>query len=119
MVGGTGPPGWGVSMELTPRTKAVTAGRPSGAGEPLNTPLVPASTFVAGGAHTYARETGTPTWEALETAVGALEGGQATAFASGLAAVAAVLDLLPVGAVVAVPTFSYTGTRAQLEYAAR
>lgn len=106
-------------MDRTPRTRAVTAGRPSAAGQPMNTPIVPASSFVAGGAHTYAREDGTPTWEALETAIGELEGGQATAFASGLAAVSAVLDLCEAGAEVVVPTFSYVGTREQLGHAAR
>jgi cystathionine gamma-synthase len=106
-------------MELTPRTRAVTAGRPTAPGEPLNPPIVPASTYVAGGEYTYARESGTPTWTALETAVGALEGGTATAFASGIATVAAVLDLFEVGTEVAVPTYSYSGTRGLLDHAAR
>lgn len=106
-------------MELTPRTRAVVAGRPAAAGQPLNTPIVPASTYVAGGDYAYAREDGTPTWAALEEAIGALEGGQATAFASGIAAVAAVLDLCGVGAEVAVPTYSYSGTRGLLDHAAR
>lgn len=104
-------------MTWSPRTRAVTAGRPTGPGEPLNTPIVPASTYVAGGDFTYARESGTPTWVALEEAVGSLEGGRATAFASGIAAVAAVFEQLPTGAAVAVPTFSYSGTRALLDYA--
>ncbi|TNC27320.1 trans-sulfuration enzyme family protein [Amycolatopsis alkalitolerans] len=102
---------------VRPRTRAVTAGRPNEPGEPLNTPIVPASTYVAGGDFTYARESGTPTWVALEEAVGSLEGGRATAFASGVAAVAAVFELFPIGAEVAVPTFSYSGTRALLEHA--
>lgn len=106
-------------MDRTPRTRAVTAGRPSAAGQPMNTPIVPASSFVAGGSHVYARENGTPTWEALETAIGELEGGQATAFASGLAAVAAVFDLCQSGAEIVVPTFSYVGTREQLGHAER
>ncbi|TVT44163.1 PLP-dependent transferase [Amycolatopsis rhizosphaerae] len=104
--------------EWTPRTRAVAAGRPSGPGEPLNVPIVPASTFVAGGDFAYAREEGTRTWVALEEAIGALEGGSAIAFASGMGAVAAVLDLLPAGAGVAVPTFSYSGTRGLLDHAA-
>ncbi|SFP87553.1 cystathionine gamma-synthase [Amycolatopsis arida] len=101
------------------RTRAVAAGRPQRAGEPLNVPIVPASTFAAGGERAYSREDGTPTWAALEEAIGALEGGHATAFASGLATLSAVLDVLPVGAVVAVPTFSYAGTRAVLDHAER
>ncbi|KAA9166741.1 PLP-dependent transferase [Amycolatopsis acidicola] len=104
--------------DWSPRTRAIAAGRPAGAGKPLNTPIVPASTFYAGGDHTYAREEGTPTWTALEEAVGALEGGKATSFASGVGAVAAVLDLFPAGAQVAVPTFSYAGTRGLLDHAA-
>lgn len=106
-------------MELTPRTRAVAAGRLTAAGQPLNPPIVPASTYVAGGHYSYAREDGTPTWAALEEAIGALEGGRATAFASGIATVAAVLDLFAVGTEVAVPTYSYSGTRGLLDHAAR
>ena len=97
--------------DLDPRTVAVTAGRPPRApGRPLNPPLLLASTFVQDGEPEYARY-GQPTWQALEEAVGALEGGTCTAFASGMAAVAAVLDLLPTGAVVVHPEVSYAGTR--------
>ncbi|MFE0025897.1 trans-sulfuration enzyme family protein [Amycolatopsis sp. NPDC059021] len=103
----------------SPRTLAIAAGRPDGPGEPLNTPLVPASSFGAGGEFTYARSEGTPTWVAFEEAIGALEGGHATAFASGVATLSAVLDLLPVGARVAVPTFSYAVTRGVLAHAQR
>lgn len=78
----------------------------------MNTPIVPASSMGLD----YSREDGTPTWAALEDAVGELEGGHATAFASGIATVSAVLDLLPVGAVIAVPTDSYTGTRAVFDH---
>lgn len=106
-------------MELTPRTRAVAAGRLTAAGQPLNPPIVPASTYVAGGHYSYAREDGTPTWAALEEAIGALEGGRATAFASGVATVAAVLDQFAVGTEVAVPTYSYSGTRGLLDHAAR
>ncbi|NKQ53353.1 PLP-dependent transferase [Amycolatopsis sp. K13G38] len=105
--------------DWSPRTKAIVAGRPTGAGEPLNTPIVPASTYVAGGEFAYSREDGTPTWNALEEAIGALEGGHAVSFASGIGAVAAVLDLFPAGTEVAVPTFSYAGTRGLLDHAAK
>ena len=50
------------------------------------------------GSRAYSRTDATPTWEALEAAVGQVEGGHAVAFSSGMAAVAAVLDLLPGGA---------------------
>ncbi|RIH85934.1 Cystathionine gamma-synthase [Meiothermus luteus] len=93
----------------------VAAGRPEGPGAPLNTPLVPASNFARGGERTYARSDGTPTWEALETVVGGLEGGEAVAFASGMAAAAAVFDLLPVGAQVVLPQDCYQGVVALAE----
>ena len=90
---------------LRPETAVICAGRPSRAGSsPLNTPVVLAANFHAGstaaagmdeGIRSYARTDATPTWEALETAVGQVEGGQAVAFSSGMAAVAAVLDLVP------------------------
>jgi cystathionine gamma-synthase len=57
----------------------------------------------------YARDDGTPTWEALEAIVGGLEGGAAVAFASGMAAVAAVFDQLPAGATIALPHDCYQG----------
>ena len=63
---------------------------------PLNPPLVMASTYHAGGDVGYGRY-GNPTWELLETTVGALEGGVGTSFASGIAPVTAVLELVPPG----------------------
>ena len=55
-----------------------------------------ASTYVAGGDLEYGRY-GNPTWTAFEEALGALEGGRCLSFASGLAAVATVLDLVGQG----------------------
>ena len=53
-----------------------------------------------------------PTQQRLETALAALEGGErALAFASGMAAVAAVLDTLQRGQTVVVPEDCYVGTR--------
>ena len=49
------------------------------------------------------RGDGTPGWEALEELLGDLEGGEGVCFSSGMAAIAAVLELLPVGARVVVP----------------
>lgn len=100
--------------EWSARTRAIVAGRPAGDGEPMNVPIVPASVLGDG----YARDLGTPTWQAFEQAVGELEGGEVTSFASGIAAVAAVFDLLDAGAEVAVPTSSYTGTRGLLAHSA-
>lgn len=77
----------------------------------MNTPVTFASNFHAGGDREYARD-GSPTLAAFEAAIEALEGGAATSFASGMAAVAAVLGRVPVGGTVVVPTVSYAGLRA-------
>jgi len=99
---------------LAPATVAVTAGRPpSAADAPLNPPVVLSSTYHAGGPMGYARH-GNPTWTALEEVLGALEGGTALTFASGMGAVAAVLDTVPVGAAVVAPAHAYSGTSALL-----
>ncbi len=90
----------------------VSAGRDSAPGAPLNVPLVPASNFIIGGGgsgRAYARDDGTPTWEALEAVIGGLESGRAVAFAPGMAAAAAVFDQLAVGAVVVLPDDCYQG----------
>ena len=87
----------------------VSAGRPEEPGQPLNQPIVTASNFVLGGADEYARDNGTPTWRALETILGELEHGQALTFATGMAAAAAVFELLPAGAKVTLPTDCYQG----------
>jgi cystathionine gamma-synthase len=88
-------------------------------GRPLNVPIIPASNFRAAlngaAGREYARDDGTPGWEALEELLADLEGGPVTCFSSGMAAIAAVLELLPVGARVVAPRDSYTGLRALLE----
>src|SRR5215467_3436296 len=104
---------------LRPETAVIWAGRPRhAASDPLNVPVVLASNFHASptaaagtgeGIRSYARTDATPTWEALETAVGQVEGGHAVAFSSGMAAVAAVLDLLPAGARIVAPRDCYFG----------
>ena len=89
------------SSQVEPETWAVMAGRGApGAGTPLNVPPVLASNFELGSGRAYSRDDATPTWEAFEEVLGGLEGGQAVAFASGMGAIAAVFDLLPVGATV-------------------
>lgn len=99
---------------LKPATLAVSAGRPPPeADQPLNTPITMASTFAAGGDREYGRS-GNPTWEAFEEALGALEGGRALAFSSGLAVISTVLDLVAHGGRVVAPRNSYSGTLLQL-----
>lgn len=101
---------------LHPETAVICAGRPDSG--PLNSPIVLASNFHAGttaapgtglDARAYSRTDATPTWEALETAVGQVEGGHAVVFSSGMAAIAAVLDLLAAGARIVAPRDCYFG----------
>ena len=100
---------------LHPDTTAVVAGRPPHiADQPLNVPVHLASTYVAGGELEYGRFAN-PSWTAFEEALGALEGGRAVSFASGMAAIAAVLSLVPGGARIVAPRHSYTGTIGQLD----
>jgi cystathionine gamma-synthase len=76
------------------------------------------STFHQGGGRTYGRDEN-PTWEVLEEVLGGLEGGLALAFASGMAAIAAVLESLPVPGRVVVAGDAYNGTRRFLADVAR
>jgi len=99
---------------MRPATRAVHSGRPPReADEPLNVPITMASTYVAGGDREYGRYAN-PSWSAFEDALGALEGGRCLAFASGLAAVATVLDLVGSEQTVVAPRHAYTGTVTQL-----
>jgi cystathionine gamma-synthase len=99
---------------MRPATVAVHAGRPPHEpDQPLNTPITMASTYVAGGDLEYGRY-GNPTWSALEEAIGLLEGGRCLTFASGLAAVDTVLDLVANDEVVVAPRHAYQGTLGQL-----
>jgi len=95
--------------ELQIESWLVAAGRDGAPGSPLNVPLIPASNFILGAGRAYSRDDGTPTWEAFETIVGGLERGRAVAFASGMAAVAAVFHELPAGAAVVLPDDCYAG----------
>lgn len=94
---------------VKPESWLVSAGRPAEHGAPLSTPPIPASNFIIGGGREYARDDGTPTWEALEQVVGGLESGKSVAFASGMAAIASVFDQLVSGAVVVLPDDCYQG----------
>jgi cystathionine gamma-synthase len=102
------------TARLQPATIAVQAGRPERLPDaPLNSPITMASTYVAGGDLEYGRY-GNPTWESFEEVLGELEGGSALAYASGLAAVATVLDLVAPGELVVAPRHAYLGTLQQL-----
>ncbi len=98
----------------SPDTLAVAAGRPARSpGAPVGPPVELSSTFVGAGKV----PTGQPvygrvdnaTWSACEEAIGALEGAPhgTTLFASGMAAISAVLDLVPDGGVLVVPDAAY------------
>ena len=97
--------------DLSPDTWVVSGGRSRVPGQPLNVPPILASNFFLPDDRDYARGKGTETAEALEELVGVLEGGQALAFSSGMAGVAAVLGRLPVGSTLAIPTDPYHGVK--------
>lgn len=80
-------------------------------------PIHLSTTFVHGpsgerrAGYEYVRE-GNPTQDRLETALAALEGGAgALAYASGMAAMAGLLDCLPAGSHLLYPSDCYTGLR--------
>ncbi len=99
---------------IRPETAAVHVGRPPhDVDAPLNPPITMASTYVAGGEREYGRFAN-PTWTAFEDALGVLEGGRCLSFASGLAAVATVLDLVGLDETVVAARHSYNGTISQL-----
>jgi cystathionine gamma-synthase len=97
-------------MALRPATVAVHAGRSRQPGAGVNPPITMSSTFHQGGDHIYGRDDN-ETWEAFESALGQLEGGTALAFASGMAAISAVLETVPIGATVVLAAGAYNGTR--------
>src|SRR6478672_11361323 len=99
---------------MRPATRVVHTGRPPhDSDQPLNVPITMASTYVAGGELEYGRYAN-PTWAAFEEALGDLEGGRCLAFASGLAVVATLLDLVGHGETVVAPRHAYNGSTRQL-----
>lgn len=97
------------SLDITAESWLVSAGRGTEPGAPLNVPLISASNFIIGSGRDYSRDDGTPTWEALEEIIGGLESARAIAFASGMAAIAAVFDQVPTDSVVVLPDDCYQG----------
>jgi len=97
--------------DWTPETLAVQAGRPARVpGAPLNQAISMSSTYVHDASLEYGRD-GNAGWGALEAALGALDGGRAVTFASGLAATTAIADLVPVGGTVVLSSVTYYGVR--------
>ena len=95
-------------------TLAITAGRPTPSPDgPINPPISLNATLHAGGPIGYGRY-GNETWEALEKAIGALEGGPTLVFPSGLAVISTIFSLLPIGAVVTASHQGYSGTMTML-----
>jgi cystathionine gamma-synthase len=107
--------GVGGDGALRPDTLVISLGRPAAVADgPLNVPITPASALQAGGAAGYTRSGHAP-WAALEEVIGALEGGRALTFASGMAAATAAIGLIGAGAVVVAPTVAYMDVRRSLE----
>lgn len=103
--------------DLAPETIVVHAGRPARSpGGPLSAPVTFSAPFHAGVEPDYACAA-EPTAAAFEVAAGALEGGEAVAFSSGMAAIDAALEtLVPVGGTVVAPVDAYNGTKDRLAF---
>ncbi len=104
-----------VSESFSAESGLIHAGTDRATGQPVTPPLVPAASYVSGGEprrdRAYGRE-GNPGWEALEEALGHLEGAQAVAFASGQAASMALMLTLAEGrSRIVLPADGYYGTR--------
>jgi cystathionine gamma-synthase len=105
------------SATWAPDTIVVSAGRPPHVvDQPVNPPIVLSSTFHSlgepgAGEKVYGRFTN-PTWDPLEETIAQLEDCDlpALAYASGMAAVAAALSLLPAGGTIVIPSHAYNGS---------
>jgi cystathionine gamma-synthase len=103
------------SETLRLESMLVSGGRPARIPDaPVNTPITLSATTHAGGERGYARS-GTDNTLALEATIGALEGGLATAFSAGMAASNAILDWLPLGSAVVIPSSFYNLQRSYLD----
>lgn len=104
-----------MASDLDPSTVVVHAGRPERVpNAPVGNSPIFSSTYVAGGDRGYGRF-GNDAWTALEETLGELEGGRGLTFASGMAAVAAIADLVPLGGRVVAPQHAYSGVLALLD----
>ena len=96
--------------KLNTETKVVAVGRPAKKPDGgLNPPIALNSTFHTGGPIGYARS-GNETWSALEDAISSLEGGKTLIFSSGMAAIGAMLSILPSKAIIVAAKNGYQGT---------
>ena len=102
-------------MNYSAETFVVSGGRPAHEHDaPVNPPIVLSSTYRGVDAvnieqdRVYARFSN-PTWEGMEEVVAKLENATQPGllFPSGMAAVAAVIDLVPVGSIVLIPKHAY------------
>jgi len=100
-----------VMADIKPASWIISGARSRTPGQPLNVPPVFASNFYLPAERGYSRGEGTPTSDAPESLIGGLEGGRALAFSSGMAAIAAVLQRMAVGSVLAVPQDPYHGVK--------
>ncbi|MDO4255538.1 MAG: PLP-dependent transferase [Kocuria sp.] len=106
------------TQHLHPETTVVSGGRPAPVHDAAVSPSVVLTSTYRGASDMVSSDRGygrisNPTWDDFEEVLGRLEGSElpALAFASGLAAVAAVFSLVPVGGKVVVPTHAYQGTQ--------
>jgi cystathionine gamma-synthase len=100
--------------QLHPDTAVIALGRPAAVPDgPLNVPVTPASALQAGGVSGYARDGHAP-WRALEEVLGALEGGHALTFSTGMAAASAAIRLLDAGSTIVAPAVAYMDVRRAL-----
>ncbi|WP_209323807.1 trans-sulfuration enzyme family protein [Brevibacterium renqingii] len=105
--------------DLAPDTIVVETGRPDRAdGASVNPPIDLSSTFISSGdiessPYAYARFD-TPAWTPFEEALAQLEHAAlpGLVFGSGLAAISAVIGLVPAGGTLIIPTHSYQGALA-------
>jgi len=99
--------------ELHPESVVVSAGRPHAEDAPVSSPIVMTAPYRhrhSSADNHYSRHDVTDTIRCFQDLLGALEGGQALAFSSGMGAISAVVDSLAVGTVVVVPDGQYSGS---------
>jgi len=106
--------------DLSPASVLVAAGRPPRTpGASVNPAVELTSTYAAPVAGVGYARNGNPVWTAFEETLGRLEGGSALVFGSGMAAIAAVLALVPDDATVVTPRHAYNLTNVLLDERAK